>query len=91
LLTPGDIKDLVGAFAASDRSRILIPYFVSRRGNPVLFPADVLAQMRAQGLAPRAFIDAHPELTRVYAAPNDHFVTDMDTPEDLGALSGPQP
>lgn len=84
-LAPADIRDLLGAFAASGRDRILIPYFRDQRGNPVVFPPDIIREIRASGrnVACRKFIDDHPELTRRYEAANDHFVIDIDTPEDL--------
>ena len=34
----------------------------------------------------RRFTRDHPELTRIFAAQNDHFTTDMDTPEDARRL-----
>jgi molybdenum cofactor cytidylyltransferase len=84
-LTPEDILDLVRTFAKGDRHRILIPYYGGERGNPVAFPSTLLAEVRASGAnaASRAFIDGHPDLTAHYEAPNNHFTTDIDTPEDL--------
>ena len=88
LLTPADIEDLLRAFAMSGRDRILIPFFGDQRGNPVVFPARLIAEMRSSGrnVACRKFIDANPQLTQRYEAANDHFVTDIDTPEDLWAF-----
>jgi len=87
-LTSADISDLVHAFAESSRDRILIPYYKGERGNPVVFPAQIIADIRASGrnAACRAFIDGNPGLTRRYEAANDHFVIDIDTPEDLQAF-----
>ena len=86
-LAPADIRDLLRAFAASGRDRILIPYFGKQRGNPVVFPPEIIREIRASGrnVACRKFIDAHPELTQRYEAANDHFIIDIDTPEDLRA------
>jgi molybdenum cofactor cytidylyltransferase len=87
-LTAGDIGSLVKAFAADGGSRILVPYHLGRRGNPVVFPASVIEEMRGQGrdAAPRSFIDSHPELVYRYEAPNDHTVIDIDTPDDVIAF-----
>ena len=87
-LTSPDISDLLHAFAESSRDRILIPYYKRERGNPVVFPAHVIADIRAseRNAACRAFIDGNPELTKRYEAANDHFVIDIDTPEDLHAF-----
>lgn len=84
-LTPGDIRGLLQAFAESSRDRILIPYYQGRRGNPVVFPAKIIARIREGGESAtcRKFIDGNPQLTRRYDAENDHFIIDIDTPEDL--------
>jgi molybdenum cofactor cytidylyltransferase len=84
-LTTEDIAGLIGAFARSDRNYILIPFFRGERGNPVAFPARLIGEGRARGVevASRGFIDSHPELVARYEAPNDHFVIDIDTPDDL--------
>jgi molybdenum cofactor cytidylyltransferase len=87
-LTPEDITAQIRAFADRGGGRILIPYYKGSRGNPVLFPASLIADMRAQGrnAACRNFIDNNPRLTARYEAANDHFVTDIDTPDDLAAF-----
>ena len=61
-LTPADINDLLRAFAESGRSRILIPIFQGQRGNPVVFPPEIIAEIRASGrnVACRKFIDSQP-------------------------------
>ncbi|MBI4723676.1 MAG: nucleotidyltransferase family protein, partial [Rhodomicrobium sp.] len=87
-LSPADISGLLEAFSWNGGNRILIPYYRERRGNPVVFPAALIAEMRAQGLnaASRSFIDANPHLTQRYEAPNDHFAIDIDAPDDLAAF-----
>jgi molybdenum cofactor cytidylyltransferase len=88
-LTPADIADLLSAFAEGDRGRILIPYFQGERGNPVVFPPAIVAEIRAGGrnIGCRQFIDSNPQLTRRYEAPTDHFTLDIDTPDDLRAFA----
>jgi molybdenum cofactor cytidylyltransferase len=87
-LTPEDITALIRAFADSGGGRILVPYYRGCRGNPVLFPASLIAEMRAKGrsAASRNFIDDNPQLVARYEAANNHFVTDIDTPDDLAAF-----
>jgi molybdenum cofactor cytidylyltransferase len=87
-LTPGDVSDLIRAFSESGGGRIVIPYCGERRGNPAVFPAAIVAKIRAAGryAAYRGFIDKHPELTFRYQAANDHYAIDIDTPEDLAAF-----
>jgi len=84
-LNAADISDLLDAFADSDRGCILVPYCGARRGNPVVFPGKLIAEMAASrgNVVGREFIDNNPQLVRRYDAANDHFVTDIDTPEDL--------
>jgi molybdenum cofactor cytidylyltransferase len=86
-LTAADIGDLLRAFADSDRTRILIPHYGGRRGNPVVFPADIIARIVASGphAACRGFIDDNPQLVKRHEAANDHVLIDIDAPEDLRA------
>ena len=87
-LTAGDIAGLIRACAEGGGGRILVPYFQGNRGNPVLFPMRLIAEMRAQGrnAACRNFIDSNPQLMARYEAASEHFVTDIDTPDDLAAF-----
>ncbi|MGO9985915.1 MAG: NTP transferase domain-containing protein [Rhodomicrobium sp.] len=91
-LTAEDIADLLQAFADAGGGRILIPYYGDRRGNPVVFPAGLIAEVRASGrnAACRSFIDGNPQLTLRYEAGSDRFATDIDTPEDLAAFESGQ-
>jgi molybdenum cofactor cytidylyltransferase len=88
-LTPADIAGLLRGFAEGDRDRILIPFYNGQRGNPVLFPATIIAAIRAGGrnAAVRKFIDANPQLTRHFEAASDHFIIDIDTPDDLRSFT----
>jgi molybdenum cofactor cytidylyltransferase len=87
-LTADDIRGLLNAFAAGGGNCILVPYYQGRRGNPVVFPASLVREMRSQGrnAASRGFIDGNPELVYRYEAPNDHTVIDVDTPDDVIAF-----
>ncbi|MGO9485774.1 MAG: NTP transferase domain-containing protein [Rhodomicrobium sp.] len=87
-LTRDDIAGLLAAFAESGGNRILIPYSGNNRGNPVLFPASLIASMRAAGrnAACRAFIDANPHLTDRFEVTHNRFIIDVDTPDDLASF-----
>ncbi len=91
-LTPADFSELIDAFAQSGANRILVPYFRGNRGNPVVFPARLIAEMRAAGrnAACRSFIDNNPQLTECYEADHDRFIIDIDTPDDLASFRGRQ-
>lgn len=92
-LTADDIRALLAAFAAGDRSRALIPYTHGQRGNPVVFPPVVALRMlaEAEGAIGRDFLATHPELAQRFDAPNDHFVRDIDTPGDLANFTKIKP
>ena len=87
-LTPADIGSLLEAFVAGGGNRIVVPYFRDNRGNPVVFPAQLVAEMRAAGrhAACRSFIDHNPQLTVRYEAEHDRFTIDIDTPDDLASF-----
>ncbi|MFC7050953.1 nucleotidyltransferase family protein [Emcibacter nanhaiensis] len=84
LLEEADIALLIDGFMHSGRDKIFIPYFQGARGNPVIFPASLARDIKADRQVPgcRKFIDAHPELVHRFEVPNNHFMTDIDTPEE---------
>ena len=69
--------------------RALRPMYEGRRGNPVVVDRWVLEQVVAGAHAPaglRGFLDAHPEILASFDASSDHYVFDLDTPDDIGRL-----
>ena len=82
-LTPQDISEFAAIFMDSPRDKIFITYHHGQRGNPVIFPARLL---RTADTSPRGFIDAHPDRVQRYRVSNDHFTTDIDSPQDVEAL-----
>lgn len=89
-LMAADIAALLQVYAQSHRDRILIPFHKGQRGNPVLFPLTIIAEASAS-VTYRDFIEAHPERTQRFEAASDHFVIDIDTPDDLRRFSARQP
>lgn len=88
LLNAQDISALIGAFKKRAGGSVVVPYFQGRRGNPVIFDGAAREAIVAAGanLGCRRWIDGHPELVTRFEAPNDHYVVDLDTAEDLAAL-----
>jgi CTP:molybdopterin cytidylyltransferase MocA len=88
LLEPADVSALVRAWRERAQGAMLVPWHDGRRGNPVVIDAAlrrrVLAEADERGL--RGFVDDHRELARRWEAPNDHFVFDLDTADDVAAL-----
>ncbi len=84
-LTAADILSLLHAFVRAGGNRIIVPYSGDARGNPVVFPASLIAEMRAAGrnAACRSFIGNNPQLTERYEAGHNRFILDIDTPDDL--------
>lgn len=90
-LTDADIAGFCRAFLSGTQGRIMVPWHEGQRGNPVLLPNTLARQIRTDIAAGRTasvrqFIDANPSLVQRYAAPNRHFTTDIDTPEDRRTL-----
>jgi molybdenum cofactor cytidylyltransferase len=85
LLNSQDLIALIGAFKQRAYGSIVMPRVHGQRGNPVVFAwqarNDILADEKNLGC--RRYIDTHPELVCVFDTDNDHFVVDVDTPEDI--------
>ncbi|SNZ20317.1 nucleotidyltransferase family protein [Cohaesibacter gelatinilyticus] len=85
LLQSSDIAALCDAYLQGQQDKVLVPHFQVERGNPILFPSSLAKQISDQGRVPgcRRFIDANPDQVQFFAAKNNHFTFDLDTPEDL--------
>lgn len=83
LLERGDISALCEAYLASAKDKIMLPWYKAKRGNPAILPVSIARKLRAEDRLPRAFMDTNPNLIERYNAPNAHFTTDIDTPEDF--------
>ncbi|MBV2360822.1 nucleotidyltransferase family protein [Thalassococcus sp. CAU 1522] len=62
-------------------------------GHPVLFPADCIPSLMSLNgdRGARAVIDANRHRLRHVALPDDHALTDLDTPEAWAAWRGAEP
>jgi len=90
MLVPGDMPDLTSAdfgrlittFAADPLTPLRATGQDGTPGHPVLFPTTLFPALAAltgdQGA--RAILQTH--APRIIALPNDHALTDLDTPED---------
>lgn len=89
LIDAADLLWLIDVYANRPAGcEIVVPVRDGQRGNPVVVSRSVVDAVmrddRDAGL--RAYIDAHPDAVLRAPAPNDHFVIDIDTPEDLARL-----
>lgn len=89
LINATDLNELIEAFAQREPGKeILYPIVNDQRGNPVLLSGRAHALFLAQNESQtcRQFIDGHPELVQRWVSQNRHYITDIDTPEDLRQL-----
>lgn len=86
LLTADDLTELISTFKKrSPGTSIVYPEVNEQRGNPVIFSGELIAQLLAadKKIGCRKFIDDNPALVHKLITENDHFVLDIDTPEDV--------
>jgi CTP:molybdopterin cytidylyltransferase MocA len=86
LLTANDLTELISTFKKrSPGTSIVYPEVNEQRGNPVIFSGELIAQLLAadKKIGCRKFIDDNPALVHKLITENDHFVLDIDTPEDV--------
>jgi CTP:molybdopterin cytidylyltransferase MocA len=85
-LTPEDLVTLIGAYKhAAAEIEFVGPMVGTRPGNPVLFSRRVALQI-AQGqgdFGSGAWRHQRPDWLLEWQTDNPHYVTDIDTPEDL--------
>jgi len=82
------IDKLVAAFGATDQSRICVPVYAGRRGNPVLWPRRFFAELAATSgdVGARHLIRKHGSWVLDVPMNDDGVLFDIDTPDALGAV-----
>ena len=85
LISAADLTELIGAFKKRPSGHVVVPMVGGQRGNPLLLDEIALERILASEtrLACRHFIDNNPELVHVHETTNSHYITDLDTPDDL--------
>ena len=89
LISADDLIELIGAFKKRAAGHVVIPFVNGRRGNPVVLDEAALGEILTSdtNLACRHLIDNNPELVHIHATGNTHFITDLDTPDDVQVLA----
>lgn len=89
LLEVRDLAALLARYAARGTALAVVPEVGGLRGNPVVVARAVVDAVLADRLpgALRAWLDAHPEDVLRWRVDCDHYVVDLDTPEDLARLA----
>jgi len=87
-VTAATIDKLIAAFERSGGRAVCVPEADRRRGNPVLWPKDVFAEMA--GLSgdkgARDLLTRHADRIARVPAPGSEIFADVDTPDDLAEL-----
>ena len=84
-LTAKDILSLTKHLLSSNSSKVLVPYFGDKRGNPIIFPTVLIRQMREKGktVGCRKFIQNNLDFVQKINVSSSAFIADLDTPLDL--------
>lgn len=86
LINAQDISALIGAWKKRPAgTEVLVPRVGGEPGNPVLFSAEVRAQILAGAadVGCRQWRAAHPDAVAWFDTDNRRYKVDVDTPEDL--------
>jgi molybdenum cofactor cytidylyltransferase len=87
-LTAGDLSDLIDAHRNADTSRIAVPHNGDQRGNPIIIPAplraDILTSRRNPGCG--RYTRDNPDKVQFLPLTAPGFYSDIDTPDDFLAL-----
>lgn len=91
-LEVSDYNQLLHAYQSDCHTPILIPLWRKKRGNPIIIDTeqkDIILENN-RNLGCKYLTRNYPELVTSLEMGNDHFVTDIDTPEDYKKLQKAQ-
>ena len=88
-VSAGHIDKLITAFDVGEGRAICVPTHQGKRGNPVLWAAELFEEMRqvAGDVGARHLIGEHAEMVCEVAVDDDAVLIDLDTPEALAAYT----
>ena len=88
LIAADDLIELISALKKRPAGHVVIPVVNGQRGNPIVLDEVALEEILTSdtNLACRHLTDNNPELVHVYETDNTHFITDLDTADDLQVL-----
>ena len=92
LIDSADIDHLIDAYQSNPDCTVLVPVHNGQRGNPIVL-AHTHRQAILRGdrnLGCRRFIERNPELVTPLEVNSNHYVVDLDTPEDYAEFDGAQ-
>jgi molybdenum cofactor cytidylyltransferase len=87
-VTPAHLNKLIAAFNPLEGRAICVPTYNGKRGNPVLFSREFLAELAtaAGDTGAKHLIGAHEDRVCEVAMPDDGVLFDVDTPAALSAV-----
>lgn len=84
LMQATDFQECLNAFHQRPPAcTIVYPVFNGQRGNPVILDASTADRVLDSGLTCRDFINVHSDEVHRFSAASDHFIFDIDHPQDL--------
>ncbi len=91
LVRPGHIDTLIRAFLTDSAGSIFVPTWQGERGNPVLWTVDLLPEVGTLtgDVGAKVLMSRHPTKVREVPVDAPGVLTDVDTPEALRELTGP--
>ncbi|MBW7925119.1 MAG: nucleotidyltransferase family protein [Burkholderiaceae bacterium] len=90
LMETDDLRWLLARWRELPAGSAAIPFHSGARGNPVVIAGAMREPVLEAGPAAggcRGWLAAHPQQAHRIETPNDHFVVDLDTPEDAARLA----
>ena len=80
-----EVRELLEEYAQrKEGEEVILPMVDGQRGNPVLFSKQaVLDTLTTPGMVCRTYMDTYPQNVRKMQTPNQAFIQDVDTPEDI--------
>jgi molybdenum cofactor cytidylyltransferase len=90
LINAQDIGAVIGAYKKRpEGTQVVVPQHQGLPGNPVVFSAEVRAQILAgeANVGCKQWRAAHPEAVHLFDTDNRRYRVDVDTPEDIAAFA----
>jgi molybdenum cofactor cytidylyltransferase len=84
LMDADDYRACIRFFHHRTTGRSMVyPVVAKTRGNPVVLDGHTVRHVLESGQSCKAYIDAHPEQVQHFISDNDHYIVDIDSPNDL--------
>lgn len=89
LIAADDLTDLISVFKKKVAGHVVVPNVSGQRGNPLLLDEVAVAKLsdKETALTCPELLEIHPEFVHTYKTDNTHFITDLDTLNDLQLLA----